>query len=59
LPGTTAEKISVELAAYVAAHKPKLLTKPLFYTQRSEGFTSKTLTLNLDGIMDSPCFIIL
>jgi site-specific recombinase XerD len=32
-----AEKIRVELAAYVTAHKPKQLTQPLFYTQRSEG----------------------
>ena len=39
-----AEKIRVELAAYVAAHKPKQLTQPLFYTQRSEGFTANTLT---------------
>jgi integrase/recombinase XerD len=45
-----AEKISVELAAYVAAHKPKQLTQTLFYTQRSEGFTANTLTHIVNGI---------
>jgi integrase/recombinase XerD len=45
-----AEKIRVELAAYVAAHKPKLLTQPLFYTQRSVGFTANTLTHIVNGI---------
>jgi len=33
-----------ELAAYVAAHKPKHKAQRLFYTQRSEGFTANTLT---------------
>ena len=32
-----AEKISVELAAHVGAHKPKHLTQLLFYTQRTTG----------------------
>jgi integrase/recombinase XerD len=45
-----AEKIRLELAAYVAAHKPKQLTQPLFYTQRSEGFTANTLTHIVNGI---------
>ena len=45
-----AEKIRVELAAYVAAHKPKQLTQPLFYTQRSEGFKANTLTHIVNGI---------
>jgi len=45
-----AEKIRVELAAYVAAHKPKQLSQPLFYTQRSEGFTANTLTHIVNGI---------
>ena len=45
-----AEKIRVELAAYVAAHKPKQLTQPLFYTQRSVGFTANTLTHIVNGI---------
>ena len=45
-----AEKIRVELAAYVAAHKPKQLTQPLFYTQRCEGFTANTLTHIVNGI---------
>ena len=45
-----AEKIRVELAAYVAAHKPKQLTQPLFYTQRSKGFTANTLTHIVNGI---------
>jgi integrase/recombinase XerD len=39
-----------ELAAYVAAHKLKKLTQPLFYTQRSEGFTANTLTHIINGI---------
>ena len=38
------------LAAYVAAHKPKQLTQPLFYTQRSIGFTANTLTHIVNGI---------
>jgi integrase/recombinase XerD len=45
-----AEKIRVELAVYVAAHKPKQLTQPLFYTQRSVGFTTNTLTHIVNGI---------
>ena len=48
--GWFAEKIRVELAAYVAAHKPKQLTQPLFFTQRSEGFTANTLTHIVNGI---------
>ena len=40
----------VLLAAYVAAHKPKQLTQPLFYTQRSVGFTANTLTHIVNGI---------
>jgi len=43
-------RLRVELAAYVAAHKPKQLTQPLFYTQRSEGFTANTLTHIVNGI---------
>jgi integrase/recombinase XerD len=34
----------------VAAHKPKQLTQPLFYTQRSEGFTANTLTHIVNSI---------
>jgi integrase/recombinase XerD len=45
-----AEKVRAELAAYVAAHKPKQLTQPLFYTQRSDGFTANTLTHIVNGI---------
>ena len=45
-----AEKIRVELVAYVAAHEPKQLTRPLFYTQRSDGFTANTLTHIVNGI---------
>ena len=45
-----AEKVRAELAAYVAAHKPKQLTRPLFYTQRSDGFTANTLTHIVNGI---------
>jgi integrase/recombinase XerD len=40
----------VELAAYVAAQKPKQFTQPLFFTQRSEGFTANTLTHIVNGI---------
>ena len=45
-----AEKVRVELAAYVAAHKPKQLTQPLFHTQRSNGFTAHTLTHIVNGV---------
>jgi len=38
------ERMRTELAAYVAAHKPKHKTQQLFYTQRTEGFTANTLT---------------
>lgn len=38
------ERMRGELAAYVAAHKPKHKTQQLFYTQRTEGFTANTLT---------------
>ena len=34
----------------MAAHKPKQLTQPLFYTHRSEGFTANTLTHIVNGI---------
>ena len=50
-----AERIRVELAAYVAAHKPKQLTQPLFYTQRSEGFTTNTLTHIVNDIFKGAC----
>ena len=45
-----AEKARVELAAYMATHKPKTPTQPLFYTQRSDGFTANTLTHIVNGI---------
>ena len=45
-----AEKARVELAAYIATHKPKNPTQPLFYTQRSDGFTANTLTHIVNGI---------
>ena len=38
------ERMRGELAAYVAAHKPKHKTQQLFYTQRTEGFTANSLT---------------
>ena len=44
------ERMREEIAAYVAAHKPKKLTQPSFYTQRSEGFTANTLTHIINGI---------
>jgi len=45
-----AEKARPELTAYVAAHKPNQLKHPLFYTQRSDGFTANTLTHIVNGI---------
>jgi len=44
------QRMRAELALYVAAHKPKNLNSPLFYTQRSEGFTANTLTHIINGI---------
>jgi len=38
------ERMRAELAAYVAAHKPKHKAQRLFYRQRSEGFAANTLT---------------
>ena len=34
----------------IATHKPKTPTQPLFYTQRSDGFTANTLTHIVNGI---------
>ena len=45
-----AEKARVELAAYKATHKPKTSTQPLFYAQRSDGFTANTLTHVVNSI---------
>ena len=45
----------MELAAYVAVHKPKQLTQPLFYTQRSERFSAYTLTDMVNGIYKNAC----
>lgn len=42
--------MQAELAAYVAAHKPKHKTQYLFYTQLSEGFTANTLIQIINGI---------
>jgi integrase/recombinase XerD len=44
------EKARVELAAYVATHKSLTPTQPLFYTQRSNGFTANTMTHIVNGI---------
>lgn len=44
------EKIRIELAAYIATYKPKFPTQPLFFTQRSEGFTANTLTHIVNSI---------
>jgi integrase/recombinase XerD len=44
------ERMRAELAAYVAAHRPKYKTQPLFYTQRRDGFTANTLTHIINGI---------
>ena len=45
-----AENKRVESAAYIATHKVKSPTQPLFYTQRSDGFTANTLTHIVCGI---------
>jgi hypothetical protein len=39
-----------EVAAYVAVQKPKALTQPLFYTQRSDRFIANMLTHIVNGI---------
>jgi integrase/recombinase XerD len=44
------ERMRGELAAYVAVHRPKYKTQPLFYTQRRDGFTANTLTHIINGI---------
>jgi len=44
------ERMRAELAAYVAAHRPKYKQQPLFYTQRRDGFTANTLTHIINGI---------
>jgi integrase/recombinase XerD len=44
------ERMRAELAAYVAAHRPKYKAQPLFYTQRRDGFTANTLTHIINGI---------
>lgn len=38
------EKLRTELAAYLKSFKPKSMTQPLFYTEKSSGFTANTLT---------------
>ncbi len=38
------------MAAYIATHKPKTPTQPLFYTQCCDGFTENTLTHIVNGI---------
>lgn len=38
------ERLRAELARYVSTHPTKTANKPLFYTQRSAGFTADTLT---------------
>ena len=42
--------VTIEWAAYIATHKPKTPTQPLFYTQRKDGFTANTLTHIVNGI---------
>jgi integrase/recombinase XerD len=44
------ERMRTELAAYVAAHRPKYRQQPLFYTQRRDGFTANTLTHIINGV---------
>jgi integrase/recombinase XerD len=38
------EKLRVELAHYIKHHKPKCNTYPLFFTEKSIGFSANTLT---------------
>jgi len=40
----------MELAVYVAAHKPKQLAQPLFYSQCSKDLSAKSLTHIVNGI---------
>ena len=44
------ERMQAELAQYIAAHPPKDATKPLFRTQRAQGFTPNTLTHIVNGL---------
>ena len=44
------ERMKGELASYVAAHPCKDPKKPLFSTQRADGFTSNTLTHIVNGL---------
>lgn len=38
------EKLRTELASYLQSYKPKSVTQPLFYTEKSVGFSANTLT---------------
>ena len=38
------EKLRTELASYLKSFKPKSTSQPLFYTEKSDGFTANTLT---------------
>jgi integrase/recombinase XerD len=44
------ERMRGDLAAYVAAHRPKYKAQLLFYTQRRDGFTANTLTHIINDI---------
>ncbi len=44
------ERMRGELGQYIAAHPPKDIHKPLFPTQRAQGFTPNTLTHIVNGL---------
>jgi len=44
------ERMRTELAAYVAFYRPKDTRLPLFYTQRSAGFSANSLTQVINAI---------
>ncbi|WP_062309448.1 tyrosine-type recombinase/integrase [Polynucleobacter sinensis] len=44
------ERMQAELTQYIAKYPPKILTNPLFPTQRSSGFTPNTLTHVINGL---------
>lgn len=44
------ERMRTELAAYAALYRPKDIKMPLFYTQRSAGFSANSLTQVINAI---------
>ena len=44
------ERLRAEIANYITTHPSKVANRPLFYTQRSAGFTADTLTHIVNGL---------